>query len=191
MLCAICARSEMGGRTSIAAAVTSNIGIILVAIAIATDHWATRPSKTYDFYQGLWNKCKILHSEDETTCTKINERNYNYTRLNYISIIGLLLCACALHVINTILVVCDCCLQKVWLQKITACLQTLILSSTIAALAVYTRTYDKTYYKLGWSYVLGWCGVCFELAGLIFMIVRIETNRKDLSRTPSYTYTGV
>ena len=55
-----------------------------------------------------------------------------------------------------------------------------LVAATIAGLSVYTRTYDRVNYKLGWSYILGWCGACFQLAGLVLMIVRVELSDLDM-----------
>lgn len=71
----------MGVRMQLTAFLNSNLGIILLVVALVTNHWAGRESSKIYVYEGLWEKCTEHTHEDgkPTTCKPLEESFVHYS----------------------------------------------------------------------------------------------------------------
>ena len=54
----------MGLRMQLTSFLNSIFGIVILIIALCTDHWCGRESDDLTIYEGLWTKCTIHHHEN-------------------------------------------------------------------------------------------------------------------------------
>ncbi|XP_066930245.1 transmembrane protein 47-like isoform X1 [Clytia hemisphaerica] len=171
---------RMGLRMQLTAFLNATLGIILLIIALCTDHWCGRESDMLTIYEGLWTKCTDHHHEGGRPkfCTKL-EGTFGHDQYNYYPVLVFLFLACFVHLISFVMsIVLLCQRQNMKLEKALAIVQFIVLLLTVVGLVFYVITYDDNYYGLKWSCALGWGSTLCFLAALVFLLIDIDRQNK-------------
>lgn len=170
---------RMGIRMQLTAFLNANLGIVLLIIAIATDHWAGRESEKLTIYEGLFTKCDEHHHEGGRPkfCRELTG-TWGHEEYMFTPVLVFLFMACGLHLIGFIMsIVLFCRRENVSLEKALAVVEIFVLISTITGLSIYATTFDDNYYALKWSAALGWGSTLCMLAAFVFTLIDIDRKK--------------
>ncbi|XP_065060753.1 uncharacterized protein LOC135688008 [Rhopilema esculentum] len=158
----------------------SSIGIILIAVCLGTNNWVSRKRETFSVTEGLFFRCSWDVHSNNATHERCHRLYYNFKDFPalYIAILSLMFGACLFQLLTFLVSMLNFCMESSPAKAICT-LEILTFMCAVGGLSTYVRFYDNKYYRLDWSYIVGWVGVCFISIGLVFIIVGIERKRQS------------
>jgi len=173
----------MGKKLQLLSFAIANVAIALLAVAVVTNHWATRETSKLHVYEGLFKKCIYYKIKDYERCIRKYEGDLPPEKLlvTMVALVATAFFHCFIFVLSLFLM----CNRLKYYRKTEITLsifEFLALMTALGSVIVYTISYDSNYYRLQWSYAICWAGVMSYFASLILTIIHIDLAGKKVNR---------